>query len=89
MFSELCTVASAPYHVVGDVEHLRPAASVPAGDVVLDPLVERHLVELAAARRIRVVVRRVARGRDVRVDLLPDRLQVVVICPNVYGWPKK
>ena len=50
---------------------------MPARHVVLDPLVDRHLVELLPARRVRVVVRRVARSRDVRVDLLPDHLQVV------------
>jgi hypothetical protein len=63
--------------VVGDVEHLPERRGVTTGDVVLDPLVERHLVEDLPARRERVVERRVARSRDVRVDLLPDRLQVV------------
>ena len=90
MFSELCIGRlGAVLDVVGDVEHLPRAASGDRRDVVLDPLVDRHPVELLPARREEVVVRRVARGGDVRVDLLPDPLDVVVICVNVYGLPKK
>ncbi len=53
-----------------------------AGHEALDPLVERHRVELAAALRRRVVERRVARCADVHVQLLPDRLEVVARLPE-------
>ena len=41
------------------------------------------------ALRVARVVRRVARGDDVVVELLPDRLESSVICANVYGAPSK
>ena len=63
--------------VVGDVEELPDPGVHPAREGLLDPVDDRHVVELAAARGRALERRRVARRRDVGMDLLPRRLEVV------------
>jgi len=62
---------------VGDVEELPELRRHAARHVRLDPVDDRHVIELAAARRERVIQGRIARGAEVGVQLLPNLLEVV------------
>ena len=63
--------------VVRDVQQLPELRRRPARDVAGDVVGDRHVVELAPTLGRARVERRVARGRHVGVDLLPDSLEVV------------
>jgi hypothetical protein len=63
--------------VVGDVERAADPGLHPAVERLLDPVDDRHPVELPAALRRDLERGRIAGGRDVGVDLLPGRLEVV------------
>ena len=63
--------------VVRDVQELAQPRRDSTGHRLLDPVDDREVVELAAALCVAVEERRVARGGEVRVELLPDLLQVV------------
>ena len=62
--------------VVGDVEELTEIRPETARHVQLDPVGDREPIEHPAARGRGGVRRRVAGGRDVLVELLPDRLEI-------------
>ena len=61
---------------VGDVEQLTQPRGRTTGHVRRDPVADRHPVQLQTARRVAGVEGRVARSRHVRVQLLPDGLDV-------------
>src|SRR5829696_1151975 len=62
---------------VGDVEQLPEARRAPAGHALLDPLRDRHRVQLPPARRGDRIRGRIRRGRDVLMDLLIDGVVVL------------
>src|SRR4051794_18803605 len=73
LLAALCAVLD----VVGDVEHtaqVRARAAV--RDRFVEPVDDRHVVELPPSLRIEVPERGIARGREVLVQLLVDAVEI-------------
>src|SRR4029079_15629391 len=74
----LSAALGAVLDVVGDVEHSPEVRRLAAlRDGLIEPVKDRHVVELPAPLRVEVPERGVARCRKVLVHLLVDAVQVV------------